>query len=389
MTDTENFQFINSPLRLFHGEDSLRRLGSELDRLGCKRAVIFSGPFLEGALLDRIREAVGNRLAGIYTGTLAHSPIPSVIEAANELRRLEADAVVAVGGGSVIVTSRAAAILLAEGTDVRSLCTVRDGSGGLKSPKLMAPKLPQFVVPTTPATASVKAGSALFDPETGDRLALFDPKTRAQAVFYDPTMLMSAPRSLVINASINTFATAVEGLVSKNGNPIADALLMHSIRLAGSNLRELPSGDNEARRGDLALAAVLCGQGTDHTGAGITTVLGHAIGARHEVDNGLVNAVVLPHVLRFNANAAPSGLSKVAAALSLPQSGPEVLEAVLDETRRILVEAGAPTQLRDLKVPVDHLKEIAVASMGDWFLGGNPRKVTDAGQINKILEEAW
>jgi alcohol dehydrogenase class IV len=388
MTTTDNFQYINSPLRLFHGAESLRRLGPELDRLGCKRAVIFSGPFLEGALLDRIREAVGNRLAGIYTGTLAHSPILSVIEAANELRRLEADAVVAVGGGSVIVTSRAAAILLAEGTDVRSLCTVRDGDG-LKSPKLMAPKLPQFVVPTTPATASVKAGSALFDPETGDRLALFDPKTRAQAVFYDPTMLMSAPRSLVINASINTFATAIEGLVSKNGNPIADALLMHSIRLSGSNIRELPRDDNEVRRGELALAAVLCGQGTDHTGAGITTVLGHAIGARHEVDNGLVNAVVLPHVLRFNADAAPSGLSKVATALSMPQSGPDVLNAVLGETRRILSEAGAPTRLRDLKVPSEHLQEIALASMGDWFLGGNPRKVTDAEQIYTILDEAW
>lgn len=388
MTNTENFQFINSPMRLFHGDESLRRLGSELDRLGCKRAVVFSGPFLEGALLDRIREAVGNRLAGVYTGTLAHSPIPSVIEAANELRRLEADAVVAVGGGSVIVTSRAAAILLAEGTDVRSLCTVRDDSGGLKSPKLMAPKLPQFVVPTTPATASVKAGSALFDPETGERLALFDPKTRAQAVFYDPTMLMSAPRSLVINASINTFATAVEGLVSRNGNPIADALLMHSIRLSGS-LRELPTDDTEVRRGALALAAVLCGQGTDHTGAGITTVLGHAIGARHEVDNGLVNAVVLPYVLRFNADAAPSGLSKVAAALSLPQSGPDVLDAVVAETRRILADAGAPTRLRDLKVPSEHLQEIAFASMGDWFLGGNPRKVTDAEQIYTILDEAW
>jgi alcohol dehydrogenase class IV len=253
----------------------------------------------------------------------------------------------------------------------------------------MAPKLPQFVVPTTPATASVKAGSALFDPETGDRLALFDPKTRAQAVFYDPTMLMSAPRSLVINASINTFATAIEGLVSKNGNPIADALLMHSIRLSGSNIRELPRDDNEVRRGELALAAVLCGQGTDHTGAGITTVLGHAIGARHEVDNGLVNAVVLPHVLRFNADAAPSGLSKVATALSMPQSGPDVLNAVLGETRRILSEAGAPTRLRDLKVPSEHLQEIALASMGDWFLGGNPRKVTDAEQIYTILDEAW
>lgn len=389
MTGTQSFQFVSSPLRLFHGEDSLRRLGPELDRLGCRRAAVFSAPFLEGPLLDRIREALGERCAGVYTGVIAHSPIPAVIEAAEELRRLEADAVVAVGGGSVIVTSRAAAILLAEGTDVRSLCTVQDGKGGLRSPKLTAAKLPQFVVATTPATASVKAGSALFDPETGDRLALFDPKTRAQAVFYDPDMLMSAPRGLVVNASINTFATAVEGLVSRNGNPMADALLMHSIRLAAPNLRALPGDDGKARRGDLATAAVLCGQGTDHTGAGITTVLGHAVGARHEIDNGLVNAVVLPHVLRFNAEAAESGMAKVAAALSLPQRGADAVEAVLEEVRRILAEAGAPTRLRDLKIPDAHLGEIAEAGMGDWFLGGNPRRVADADELRRILDQAW
>jgi alcohol dehydrogenase class IV len=73
----------------------------------------------------------------------------------------------------------------------------------------------------------------------------------------------------------------------------------------------------------------------------------------------------------------------------MPQSGPDVLNAVLGETRRILSEAGAPTRLRDLKVPSEHLQEIALASMGDWFLGGNPRKVTDAEQIYTILDEAW
>jgi len=58
MTGTQSFQFVSSPLRLFHGEDSLRRLGPELDRLGCRRAAVFSAPFLEGPLLDRIREAL-------------------------------------------------------------------------------------------------------------------------------------------------------------------------------------------------------------------------------------------------------------------------------------------------------------------------------------------
>ena len=93
---------------------------------------------------------------------------------------------------------------------------------------------------------------------------------------------------------------------------------MHAVRLLGQHLPDVARHDDAAVRGELVLAAVLCGQGTDHTGAGITTVLGHAIGARHALENGTVNAIVLPHVLRFNASAAAAGLAKVAAALGLP-----------------------------------------------------------------------
>ena len=173
----------------------------------------------------------------------------------------------------------------------------------------------------------MKAGSAVFDPGEGERLALFDPKTRAHAVFIDPRMLQSAPRALVASAGLNTFATAIEGLMSRSGNPLADALLMHAVRLLGQHLPDVARHDDATVRGELVLAAVLCGQGTDHTGAGITTVLGHAIGARHELENGTVNAIVLPHVLRFNASAAAAGLAKVAAALGLPPNDTELLAA--------------------------------------------------------------
>ena len=100
----------------------------------------------------------------MFTGVLAHSPVASVEAGAQELKRLEADAVIALGGGSSIVTARAASILLAENKDVRSLCTTRDSSGELHSPKLVAKKLPHFIVPTTPTTAMVKAGSAVDAP---------------------------------------------------------------------------------------------------------------------------------------------------------------------------------------------------------------------------------
>ena len=388
--DMPSFQHTTPAVRVYYGPDCLDSLGKELARLERRRAVVFCGPWAEGPLLDAVLAGMGERCATVFTGVVAHSPVDAVKAAAQELKRVQADAVVALGGGSSIVTARAASILAAEGRDVRELCTVTDDKGGLKSPRLSAPKLPQIIVPTTPNTAMVKAGSAVFDPATGERLALFDPKTRAQSIFIDPRMLQSAPRALVASASVNAFATALEGLMSRSGEPLADALLMHSVRLLARHLPATSSHDDPQVRGELVLAGILCGQGTDHTGAGITTVLGHAIGARHGLENGMVNAIVLPHVLRFNAESAVAGLDKIAGALGLPRAdAASTLAETVDTVVAIFEALGLPRQLRAVGVARETLPEIARLSMGDWFLRGNPRQVRDASELQQILEQAW
>lgn len=386
-----SFQHITPALRVAYGPESLKQLGRELNRMGCSRAAVFCGPWMvDGPLLERVRLALGDRFAGVYSRVDAHSPIASVEEAARKLKEMKADAVIAVGGGSVIVTARAASILAAENRPVRELCTVTDAAGNLQSPKLNAPKLPQLIIPTTPTTAIVKAGSAVFDPVEGQRLALFDPKTRAQCVFVDPEMVLSAPPTLVAAASINTLSMAIEGLTSLNRDPMAEALLMQVVRLAGKHLAKPMLTSDASARGDLVMAAVMCGQGTDHTAAGITTVLGHAIGARYERDNGLVNAIVLPHVLRFNAEAASDGMSRVAQALGLPDADAATqLQATIDILVGIFKNLGVPSRLSELGVTRDKLPELAQLAMSDWFLRGNPRPVKSATELLQILEKAW
>jgi alcohol dehydrogenase len=388
-----SFQHVTPPLRLFHGPDSLGQLGRELDRLKSSRAVIFCGPWMvkDRALLDRVQLAMGERCAGVFSDVEAHSPVASVEAAAAELKRLQADAVIAVGGGSVIVTARAASILLAEGKSPRQLCTVINDKGVVSSPKLLAPKLPQLIIPTTPTTATVKAGSAVFDPVDGARLAMYDPKTRAQSVFIDPQMLLSAPRALVASASLNTLSMAIEGLTSRMSDPLADALLMHALRLLVQHLAQPLLHDDPTVRGELVLAAILCGQGTDHTSAGITTVLGHAIGARYGSENGTVNAIVLPHVLAFNALASAAGLAKVAAALGRQGTATDSdqVAATIETVKDILAALGVPRGLREVGVAREDLPEIARMAMGDWFLRGNPRTVQDAGELQQLMEDAW
>lgn len=386
----QSYQHVTPPLRLYSGPDSLGQLGRELERLKASRALVVCGPWAEGPLLDAVLGAAAGRCAGVFTGVLAHSPLASVQEAAADITRLKVDAVIALGGGSSIVTARAGTILAAEQRDIRELCTTREPDGRLNSPKLQAPKLPQLIVPTTPTTAMVKAGSAVFVPETAERLALYDPKTRAQSVFVHPDLILSAPRELVVSATLNTLSLAIEGLVSRVGDPLADALLMHVVRLSMQGLADPALATDPGARADLVVAAVMCGQGTDHTAAGITTVLGHAIGARHGVENGVLNGIVLPHALRFNGTTAEAGLKKVAAALGLaPAGGADLVDAVIARVSQVFADLGVPQRLRDVGVPRDGLTAVANAGMGDWFLRGNPRRVQEAAELLQVLEASW
>jgi alcohol dehydrogenase class IV len=387
----QNFRHIVPSLRLYHGPDSLAMLPRELDRLGSSRAVIFCGSSLarEGKALDGIRAAMGDRCAGIYARVQAHSPLPAVEAAAAELERLGADAVIAVGGGSAVVTARAASILLAERGDARLLCTSRDEGGALRSPKLLAPKLPQIVIPTTPTTATLKAGSAVLDPVDGKRLALFDPKTRASAVFVHPDLLATPPRDLVSSAGLNTLAMALEGMMSRSGDPFSDALLMHATRLLAQHLPQSGRSDDLSMRADLMMASLICGHGTDYTGAGIAIPLGHAISARFHIDNGLANAVVLPHVVRFNAEAAQSGLEKLASAFGRSGATKPAQDVVIKALEAIFDAMDAPRRLRDIGVTRESLPELAAISMEDWFVRDNPRRVQNAGELQQVLENAW
>ena len=387
-----SLQHVEPPLRLYQGADCLRFLTRELERAGSRRAVVVCGGTMsrDARLMELVRSATGERLAGVYPGVKAHSPAPAVVEAAAELRRLEADAVIAIGGGSAVVTARAASILLAEAGDLASLSTSRDAKGELRSPKLLAPKLPQFVIATTPNTAMTRVGSAVLDLVAGERRALFDPKTRAQALFIHPDFALSAPRELAVNAALNTFAFAVEGLMSRADDPLADAQLIHGLRLLQHAICAPDLEGSAELRGELLMAAVLCGQGSNATGAGLVTTLGHAIGTRHHMDNGIAMSIVLPHALRFNADEIRLDLIKIAHALDLRSTEDKALLAtVIGEVSTIFKRLGIPRRLRDAGVSRESLPGIAQASMNDWFLRGNPRKVEDVLQLLGVLEDAW
>jgi alcohol dehydrogenase class IV len=388
VTEILNLRHATPAFRTFCGDDALSALPRELARLGARRAVIVCGPSMakHPDAMARVHKALSALLVGQFEGVVAHSPLPAVELARDFLAEHGAQAVIAVGGGSAIVTARAASILLAEQRDLRELCTRREPDGRLASPKLAAPKLPQWVVPSTPTTAYAKAGSAVRDPTTGERLALYDPKTRAQGVVLDPAIALTAPAGLVWSASLNALSMAIEGLQSRRVDPLADADLAHALRLIVTWLPQTSSRPDDAQpRLHLMLAALLSGRGSDFTGGGLAQALSHAIGPRSSVANGVVEALLLPHAMRLHASVVADRLAALAALLGVRDP---TADAAIAAIERLLGAFEVPARLRDMGVASHDLAAAVDHAMDDWSIGAGPR-APGREQIAQLLDNAW
>ena len=383
------FRYTPSSTRAYYGAGCLAQLASELKRAGCSRAVIFSGKTLARSEpgVATIKEALGDLCAGNFDGVAEHSPVASVEGAVEFLRSVDADAIIALGGGSAIVSARAAGIMYGEGKPASELCTIFEPGQPPKSPRVAAPKVPQFIVPTTPTTAYAKAGAAMATGVEGRRLALFDPKARASAVFFEPTFFAGTPERLIREAALDAFSGAVQGLESKSRQPIADSLLLQGLRLIRRGLEEMDTAPDA--RADLMLAALMVGQGTDVTAGGMSAAIGHCVGSRFGVANGLVNAVMLPHTLEYNAPATGDRLRDAAEVMKVDPAGPGgPALAVAGACRSFFASLGLPSRLRDLGIPEDALESIADAAALDWFYTQNPRPVSREDCI-ALLKAAW
>ncbi|MFZ1743050.1 MAG: iron-containing alcohol dehydrogenase, partial [Pontixanthobacter sp.] len=159
------------------------------------------------------------------------------------------------------------------------------------------------------------------------------------------------------------------------------------LRLIARNLPDYSSGHGAAdTAGALMLAALLIGNGTDFTGSGLASALGHTIGARCKVANGLVKAIVLPHTIRFNAEATEGRLGDAVQAFGGPVTGGA--EALVDACGDLFAQLDLPTRLRDIGVAREDLAYIAREAPDDFFFFQNPRRVTE-DELAALLDRCW
>lgn len=391
--------------RLFAGPQAIEsNMRDTVDRARARRAFVVCSPSINRrtSLVRRIQSALGDRYTGVFDGIEKDSTYASVVAAKEAAAAAKADLLIAVGGGSVIVSTRAVAIFLAETGSPFDLMTQYPEGKPAYSPRLMAPKLPIINIPTTPTSAMNRAGTGLKNPELDQRMEFFDPKTRPQAVFLDDDALLSAPPWLLRSTATTSFADAL-GLMAKVGlNPLVEGDRSHAFHLAHQGyLRLVDEIENPEVRMGLALSSFLRNRAEDD---GLIRARSGAFAGNYAVSTAL--HIRYPHVgqgestsvvhaqsIRLARNIEPEPAGQVAEAIGVWREGMDAKAAALavaDSLEALYTRVGVPTQLRQLEIPKDDLLGIAKETVKNF--NANPGMRSAEEQVQealRLLEAAW
>ncbi|HCL26596.1 MAG TPA: hypothetical protein DHW65_09670 [Dehalococcoidia bacterium] len=393
---TDPFRFVGYPVRVHAGENAISKLPEEVDRARSQRVLVVCGQSVatKTDLVGRVKESLGERFVGVFDGGQTGSPLTSVLAGVAKAREVEADGIVALGGGSAVVTARGITILLAEKGTAQELCTQYPEGKPPVSPRLMAPKIPNFVVLTTATTAVTRAGTALIDSESGHRLELFDPKTRPAAVIWDDQALLTASPWLCLNATASCFTGVAAALQRTGLNPLAESDLLEALRLLKENLPLVKSqpGDPSVRT-NLCAAAFLYNRATDAgaggSALGVVTALAHSLDTRYpECGHGDAYSILTAPGMRYNAEANAAGQARFARAMGVVKQGMDDAQAAAagaDAISELFSGLDLPSQLNQVGVPEDGIKIIAQDAMSDFGLHRNVRRVENVAELEGIL----
>ncbi|MCJ7806651.1 MAG: iron-containing alcohol dehydrogenase [Clostridia bacterium] len=376
----------NNPTKIIFGENSVREVGLEVDSLGCSKALIVTDQgIIEAGLTARVEQALGRRYIGTYDRCLQDSGFHLVNEGAAFALEKGADVLVSVGGGSVIDTTKAMAIVMKEGGQLRDYSGVQI---------LSRPQTPHIVVPTTAGTGSEVTWAAVIkDWERNVKELFCDYFIIPNIAVLDPTMIAGLPPQLTASTGMDALTHAIEAIHALQRQPIADAMAMHAIRLTMEFLpRCVEQGDDLVARGQQQIAATMAGIAFGNAQIGLVHAMAHSIGALFKVPHGLGNSILLPHVMLFNLEECADRYALVATAMGLDirglsdmEAGRAAAEAAWELTKRI----GLPQKIREVGVPENGLAEAAELSLSDGSIIYNPRMVSEAEEVLEIFRAAW
>ena len=356
----------------YHGQGAILSITEEAKLRGFKKAFVCSDPDL---IKFNVTKKVTDLLEKegleyeIYSDIKANPTIENVQSGVAAFKKLGADYIIAIGGGSSMDTSKAIGIIIAnpEFEDVRSL-------EGLSPTKNTC--VPIFAVPTTAGTAAeVTINYVITDVEKKRKFVCVDPHDIPVVAFVDPDMMSSMPKGLTASTGMDALTHAIEGYTTKGANIITDMFNLKAIELIAKSLRGAVENTAEGREG-MAIGQYLTGMGFSNCGLGIVHSMAHGLGALYDTPHGVANAIILPTVMEYNADAVGEKLRDVAKAMGVEgtenMSEAEYKKAAVDAVKKLSEDVGIPKDLKEIVKPED-VDFLSQSAMDDACRPGNPR----------------
>lgn len=366
----------NLPRRLRFGRGISGELPAELRRLGCSHPFIVTDAGVSGAgILARVLGPLESErfTAAVFDRTEPEPPFASVSEAVALARRsIDADVVVALGGGSVMDTAKLVAATLKDGRDAALLA----GIG-----KVVRRPLPLVCIPTTSGTGSEATPVAIFtDPATGNKVGVVDPCLVPDIVLLDPELTDGLPKLPTAAAGMDALVHALEAYIARTATPLARGLALEAARRIGPALPAVcRNGRDQAARDSMLLGANLAGLAFANSSCCAVHALALPLGGRFHIAHGVVTGCLTAETMRHNLPFVREDVAVFAAALGWGDTSPD---AFPDRVAALAAEIGLASALGSVPVPRSALVELARAAVANRrLMDPNPAPVTEADAV--------
>lgn len=359
----------------YHGAGAIKEIPGEVARCGLHKAFVCSDPDLvKFRVTDKVLNAlIDNKLDyELYSDIKPNPTIENVQTGVAAFKKSGADYIIAIGGGSSMDTAKAIGIIIAnpEFGDVRSL----EGVAPTKKPCV-----PIIAVPTTAGTAAeVTINYVITDVEKKRKFVCVDVHDIPVVAVVDSDMMSTMPKGLTAATGMDALTHAIEGYITKGAWEMTDMFHLKAIEIISRSLRSAVKGEKDGREG-MALGQYIAGMGFSNVGLGIVHSMAHALGAVYDTPHGVANAILLPTVMRYNAEATGEKYLDIAKAMGVEgvdnMTLDEARKAACDAVAQLSKDVGIPENLKGI-VKEEDIDFLAQSAMDDACRPGNPKDPT-------------
>ncbi len=360
----------------YHGSGAIKAIPDEIKNRGFKKIFVTSDPDLvKFGIVKKVTDLLDD--AGIdyslYTDIKANPTIENVTHGVEEFKAAGADAIVAIGGGSAMDTSKAIGIIITnpEFSDVRSL----EGVAPTKNPCV-----PIIAVPTTAGTAAeVTINYVITDVEKKRKFVCVDAHDIPVCAVVDPDMMNSMPAALTAATGMDALTHAIEGYITKGAWELSDMFHIKAIEIIARSLRGAVANTADGREG-MALGQYVAGMGFSNVGLGVDHSMAHTLSAYYDTPHGKACAILLPTVMAFNAEYTGEKYKDIAKAMGVDgvdgMTKEEYRNAAVEAVRKLAEDVGIPTTLKGIVNEAD-IDALAADAYADACRPGNPRDCSE------------